>query len=115
MTAIVFEATALLSDAAPGVAPGTTKAIPNSFDGEGSDALALVFAPTGGTNPTAEIDLYIWDGTQYQRTGDTVILDPAGDNYFEFPGGVYLAVGPATITGAPLPWEIRIGRRPSGG
>ena len=116
MTAIIFESTAILSDAGgtPGVGdpPGTTKAITNSFDGEGQEKLSLVFHPVGGTTPTAEVTTYIWDGTKYQPTGDQFILDPVVNNFFEFNGGVYLAVA-ATITGSPTSWEIFLGRRPS--
>jgi hypothetical protein len=112
MPAIEWQATAILSDVNPGVAPSTTRDITNSFNGEGSSELSLTFEPVGGSSPVIEVELYVWTGNQYVKTGDIYELEPGEHNFVEFKGGFYLAVE-GTPTGSPTSYEVLIGRRPT--
>lgn len=98
----------LATDVAPGSSPSTTRDITNSINGESYDAVCFTFSPTGGTDPTAELELYIWDGTQYVRTGDSWVLNPAARNYLEIPARTYMAFD-VTVSGAPTPWAVKYG------
>lgn len=112
MNPIVWQSTSILSNANPGVAPSTTRDITNSFNGESSDRLALAFIPVGGSSPLIVVELYVWTGAQYVKTGESYELEPGEHNFVEVNGGVYLAVT-GTPTGSPTSYNVLIGRRAS--
>ena len=103
----------ILGNAVATVVPADTREIPNSLDGETALELVLVYYADDGTETSIEPSLYLWDGTAYQPTGQSYLLDEDGPQ-ITLPGGrqyaLYDAAGPLGDP-APTSWRVRAARR----
>lgn len=88
--------------------PSTTRDIVNSFDATAYKNVYLTADVTGGTNPSLSVEIWLWNGTRYVRTGDDPVLEPGVANLARLDGGGYIAVVP-TASGAPTTWDLNVG------
>lgn len=104
---VVFADDPILGQDVTPVAPASTLDIANSVDARLGDAVFAYYNPDAST---LEVQIYIWDGTQWVDTGDVLVFSEPGPHVQTYNGGTYLA-----LTGTPssegADWYLRVGVR----
>lgn len=90
-----------------GVAPSTTQDIRNSYDGRGKRELAFSFV-NFGTPSLLTVDIWVWNGTQYAKTGQQYIFEEGVENVLYIDAGQWIAVT-VDDTDAEQYWVLEVG------
>ena len=103
-------APALVTNAAPGVAPDTDPNITNAVDVGIYRRIYITVDTTGGTDPYVDVDIWVWNTTRFVSTGEAYRLEPGITNLVPLDGGVRVAfVATPGGTVAPPTWALNVG------
>ncbi len=108
MAEIVWSATPLIDLASPGSTPGTDPDIDNAFNAAAYAKIWVTSDVTAGTDPSLTVEVWLWNGARFVRTGDVYDLEPGVANLLDLLGGGRIALE-VTANGGPSDWSITLG------
>jgi len=90
-----------------GVVPAGVQVIRNSYDARGKMEMILGFDDTGAGSELG-VEVHMWDGTKYSKTGQQFILRDGEENFVALDGGQFFAfvVDAGFAFGA---WTLNVG------